>query len=142
MVDKGTDTAADVGNRIIQQLGDVQARDPVDLRNDLVGARLHAEVIDIAAAQQAPRARADLTHGEPELRRLVAVDFDDRLRQIVFEVGIEEHEHAALVGGVEERRETSFKRSAGSVVLMANCTGKPKEPGSEGCWNTDLLAPQ
>ena len=39
-------------------------------------------------------------------------------------------------------RDTSFKRSAGSVVLMANCTGKPKAPGSEGSSkDRDLLRP-
>jgi hypothetical protein len=31
------------------------------------------------------------------LRRLVAIDFDHGLRQIVFQIGIDEHEQAALL---------------------------------------------
>ena len=94
--------SADVGHGIVQQLIHVQARQPLNLRNDLVGSRVHAEVIDVVAAEQRPQRIADLGHAQTELRGLVAVDLDHGLRQVESQVGIEEDEHAALGGRGEE----------------------------------------
>ena len=37
--------------------------------------------------------------------------------------------------------ETSFSRSKFSVVLITNCSGSPREPGSAGNWNAATVAP-
>src|ERR1700724_3759524 len=78
--------SSDVGDGIVEQLTYVQPRQSFDLRNDLVRSGVHAEVIDIVAAEQRSKRGAHLSHGQPELRRLITVDLNHRLRQIEPEI--------------------------------------------------------
>jgi hypothetical protein len=88
--------AVDRGDGIVEQLIGVQARDSLDLRNDFVGSSLHAEVVDVTAAQQTAERSADLAQGQAQLCRLVAVDLNHRLRRVDLQVGVDKHEHAAF----------------------------------------------
>ena len=108
----------------------------------LVGARLHAEVVDVPAAQQAPERGADLGHREAELCGLLAVDLDHRLRQVVFQVGIEEHEPAALVRLVQKgaRDLVQSQRGLGGLDHELHRAG-PEAPGSDGSWNITIFCP-
>jgi len=42
----------------------------------------------------------------------------------------------AVLGILQQDPDSYLKRSAGSVDSIANCTGSPRAPGNEGCWNT------
>jgi len=92
--------AADVRDRVVVELIDVQTRGTADLRDHLVGARVDAEIVDVTAAQQAAERRADLRHGESELCGLIALDLDDRLRLIDTQIRVEGRQVVAETGVV------------------------------------------
>ena len=120
----------DRGDGIIEQLIGVEARDSLDLRNDFVGSSLHAEVVDVAAAQQTTERSADLAHGQAQLRRLVAIDFDHRLRRVDLQVGVDEHEHAAFYDRIEKgarhviEPRCGFGGLDGELYRQAKCAGQ------------------
>ena len=96
MVDSGTGVPSDVRDVVVEQLIGVEPVALLHLRDHLVGAAVEAEVIDVAAAQHPGQRAADVAHLQAELRGLVAVDLDGRLRLVDLQIGVEEDEHAAL----------------------------------------------
>ncbi len=88
--------AIDGGDIIVVEVGDIQARFPLHLRNNLVGAAGEVEIIHVAAAQCLSQHGAHLRHVQPQRRGLVAVDDHGGLRLVEFKVAIQIHELAAL----------------------------------------------
>ncbi len=97
--DRRTVAGADV---VVEQLLRVQPVALLHLRDDLVGAPAHAEIVDVAAAQHGGKRAADVAHLEPELRGLVAVDGHVDLRIVELEIAVEKDEHAALQRVLQE----------------------------------------
>ena len=125
--DSGTASGRDRGDRrqrdrravggldvIVQQLVGVEARALLDLRDHLVRPAVEAEIVDVAAAQHRRQRRADIAHLEAELRGLVAVDHDRRLRLVDLEVGVHEDEHAARIGFLQEVLRHLVQRTEGA----------------------------
>ena len=106
MVESGIERAVGGADVVVEQLVRVEAETLLHLRNDLVGAAAHAEIIDVAAAQHGGERAADVAHLQAELRRLVAVDHDVGLRLVDLQVAVEEDELAArlrLAAGISAR---------------------------------------
>ena len=82
---------------IVEQLVRIEPETLLYLRDDLIGAPAHAEIVDIAAAEHGGERAADVAHLQAELRGLVAVDHDVGLRIVDFQIAIEEDEIAALL---------------------------------------------
>ena len=74
-----------------------------DLRNDLIAAIEVVETIDVAAAEQRAQLATDTREIEPQVRHLIAVDDDARLRQIDLQVRIDVQELAALPARTDDR---------------------------------------
>src|SRR5439155_20350686 len=74
-----------------------------DLRNDFVAPIEVVEAIDLAAAEQRAQLPADAREIEPQVRDLIAVDDDARLRQIDLQVGVDVQELAALPPRTDDR---------------------------------------
>ena len=81
---------------IVEQLLRIEPEALRHLRDYLVGASAHAEVVDIAAAEQRRKRPANVAHLEAKLCGLVAIDRHVGLRIIELQVAIEEDEHPAL----------------------------------------------
>ena len=75
---------------------DVQTLRAFDLRNDLVAAALVAKAVDVVAAKHRREVSSDLLQIQTECGHLVAVEDDLRLRLVVLQVGVREHEYTAL----------------------------------------------
>ena len=78
------------------ELVDVQTLRAFDLRDDLVAAALVAKAVDVVAAKQRREVGSDLLQVQTECGHLVAVEDDLRLRLVVLQVGVREHEDTAL----------------------------------------------
>jgi len=87
---------------VVEQLLGIEAIALLHLRDHLVGTAVQAEIVDVAAPQQRGEGAADIAHLQAELRRLAALDLDGRLRQVDLEVAVQEDEHAALEGRLQE----------------------------------------
>ena len=97
MVDKRHQRAVGRANVVVEQLLRIEAEALLHLRDDLIGASAHAEIVDVGAAQHGGERAADVAHLQAELRSLVAVDQDVGLRIVDFQIAIQEDEQAALL---------------------------------------------
>ena len=80
----------------VQQVRGIEAIDLLHLRDDLVGAAIDGEVVDIAAAQRGRHVIAKLLHAQAHGGDLVAIGHHGGLRLVELEVSIDEVKHLGL----------------------------------------------
>ncbi len=87
---------------VVLQLAGIEAVLLRDLRNDLVGAAVELEKVDVTAAEHGRHRRADVLHGQAELRGHIAVDVQAGLRQVDAQVRLQEDELAGFQRVLQE----------------------------------------
>ena len=118
---------------VVQLLG-VEPLHPEELRDDLVAPALDAEAVDEVAAQRGAHVLADLLEVQAQLRHLLPVDLDLRLRLVDLHVDQRrEVELPALAAAVSASCRAKPRISLSSAVeAMTNSMGKLPPPGSDG----------